>query len=217
MPDTLWNVLSQSTSVIVKRLQESNNLDSSSSSSSSGTNSRKQINKPTVATLFSKSIQNLTNKLQSTNCSFIRCIKPNAAMNPGEFDRKYVLDQMRALGLVQACEVMSVGLPNRISYVDLKQSLSHIIQDAELIFQNEPEEVLISALLITSNVPNSSYRLGKSRVFFRPVYMAKLEQHIRSIVTSNEKKDESTLIFMFQSHFITAFVILFFCSPLPFI
>lgn len=183
MPDSLWSVLAQSSSSLVKRLSE-NNPESVGQGSA-----RKQLNKPTVAATFSKSIQNLTQKLQSTNCSFIRCIKPNPSMRPSEFDRKYVVDQMRALGLVQACEVMSVGLPNRISYIDLKLALEHITQEAESIFRDEPEEVLISALLMTCDVPSDSYRLGKTRVFFRPGHLATLEQKIR-LVSHGERKED---------------------------
>lgn len=181
LPDSLWIGLAESTSRLVKRLVDSN-LDSSSTS-------RKQLNKPTVSTTFSKSIQSLTQKLQATNCSFIRCIKPNPQMVPGLFDKKYVVEQMRALGLVQACEVMSVGLPNRIAYIDLKDSLSHVIQDVATIFENEPEEVLISALLMSCEVPADSYQLGKTRVFFRPGQLATLEQKIRS-VSQGERKGE---------------------------
>ena len=39
----------------------------------------------------------------------------------------YCLEQMRAIGLLQSCEIMRVGLPNRISFLDLKKSVLWIL------------------------------------------------------------------------------------------
>lgn len=34
--------------------------------------------------------------------------------------RSYVVEQLRCLGVLRTCEVLKVGMPTRISYIDLK-------------------------------------------------------------------------------------------------
>lgn len=34
---------------------------------------------------------------------------------------RYVVEQLRCLGVLRTCEVLKIGLPTRISYADLKQ------------------------------------------------------------------------------------------------
>jgi myosin-6 len=48
-----------------------------------------------VTTKFAAQMENLKQQLDTTRCSFARCIKPNANMTPGVFDKTYTLKQMR--------------------------------------------------------------------------------------------------------------------------
>ena len=57
--------------------------------------------KMTIASSFVQSMAGLNNVLLSTQCSFIRCIKPNAMMKAGLYDKTFVVGQIRCLGLVQ--------------------------------------------------------------------------------------------------------------------
>ena len=43
-------------------------------------------------------------------CSFILCIKPNAAMEVGKFERRYVMEQLQCTGTTQTCEVLRANL-----------------------------------------------------------------------------------------------------------
>ena len=56
--------------------------------------------KSTVASVFHRQIGDLVNTLDATRGSFIRCIKPNAAMAVGVFDNQYVVDQLRCQGIM---------------------------------------------------------------------------------------------------------------------
>ncbi len=58
----------------------------------------------------------------------LRCIKPNAQMQTGVFHNGYVVDQLRALGILQACEVLKICLPTRITYADLTTALGEIVK-----------------------------------------------------------------------------------------
>ncbi|KAH8094016.1 hypothetical protein JL720_4000 [Aureococcus anophagefferens] len=76
--------------------------------------------KPTVASTFVKSMQALHATLKACDCGFIRCVKP-APMRAGDFARGAC--QLRALGLLAACEVLKVGLPTRVPYGDVVAKL----------------------------------------------------------------------------------------------
>jgi myosin heavy subunit len=119
------------------------------SMSRSGT-SPSGFRKPTIATTFTKSMTSLVETLNATRCAFIRCVKPNAEMKPKVFDRQYVVQQLRSLGILQSCEVLKIGLPFRIKYSELKQALAGAAAVADELFKDEPEEVLIAALLYVS-------------------------------------------------------------------
>jgi len=51
----------------------------------------KKVTSPTVSMSFVKSMKSLTEELSTTKCNFIRCIKPNAQMRAGVYNRKYAL------------------------------------------------------------------------------------------------------------------------------
>ncbi|RLN99272.1 hypothetical protein DYB28_015185, partial [Aphanomyces astaci] len=72
-----------------------------------------------VSEMFTHQMKGLVVELDSTRSNFIRCIKPNAAMDARVFDRRSVLDQLRCSGTIQACKVLQVGLPTRVSYEEL--------------------------------------------------------------------------------------------------
>jgi myosin heavy subunit len=183
-PDNLASILSESRYTVVSRL-----LAAEGSFGQVADARRGQINKSTIASSFAKSMALLDNELQSTRCAFVRCIKPNASMVPAVFDNAYVVEQMRALGLVQACEVMRVGLPNRMTYVDLKAALAPIVAEVEAMCAGESEEVLVASLLQACEVEDDSYRLGKTRVFFKPGKLAALEASIQRAAGSGRKEE----------------------------
>lgn len=59
----------------------------------------------------------------------------------------YVVEQLRCLGVLRTCEVLKIGMPTRIAYGDLKQSLGDGIMEAERMFEGEPEKSLVAAIL----------------------------------------------------------------------
>eukprot|EP00904_Undaria_pinnatifida_P007253 jgi/Undpi1/3658/HiC_scaffold_16.g07028.m1 len=103
--------------------------------------------KPTVAKSFLESMKGLNATLLNTKCNFVRCIKPNAQMECGVYDNKYVVEQLQCLGILQTCEVLKVGMPTRVTYIDLKEVLGPEAAEADKLFKGEPETALIAAIL----------------------------------------------------------------------
>ena len=69
-------------------------------------------------------MQALGDTLNASQCSFIRCVKPNFYLErKGEskdwFQPDYISAQLRSLGIEPTVQVLSKGMPNRITYAEL--------------------------------------------------------------------------------------------------
>lgn len=166
---------------------------SSESNESSTTTPRKSVTpkgpkKQSISVEFKNSISSLCSTLAQSNCAFIRCIKPNPLLKPLTYDERYTLQQIKSLGLVQVCSVMQIGLPTRISYMELKALLNSMLSEIQPLFQNESEEVFIASLLYAFDIPPEIYQLGRTRLFFKAGQLDVLEKMLTTDYES--KKDE---------------------------
>ena len=57
-------------------------------------------------------------ELQSSSAHFVRCLKPNTLKQKNHFDYKFVMTQIRYLGIIESVRVRKVGFPNRMKYED---------------------------------------------------------------------------------------------------
>ncbi|KAF0698150.1 Aste57867_11218 [Aphanomyces stellatus] len=121
-----------------------------------------------VAQVFVQQMNGLAAELESTRSNFIRCIKPNAAMDPTVFDRSSALAQLRCSGTVQACQVLQVGLPTRVTYDDLLATYDALLGDAFMLplFQDNGR-LFARALCYVLDFPVEDFRLGDSKLFFK--------------------------------------------------
>ncbi|CAH0369346.1 unnamed protein product [Pelagomonas calceolata] len=159
VPERLAKLALTSTVSLVKGLEAVGQK-----ASNENQNRRGSMGKPkTVASRFAASMSELTKVLEATDCGFCRCIKPTPKMVPNEFDGPYVAEQLRALGLVAATEVLRVGLPHRVEYASLLNTLP---AEAKRVLSGEPNDIVVSCTLSAFDVPASHFRLGKTRVFF---------------------------------------------------
>eukprot|EP01047_Picozoa_sp_COSAG01_P087004 COSAG01_NODE_19826_length_987_cov_0.864865_3_plen_196_part_01 len=68
---------------------------------------------PTLGGQFRSSLQELYNKLCSTDPHFIKCIKTNEVKKAGIFDGEYCLRQITYLGLLEVVNIRRQGFPVR--------------------------------------------------------------------------------------------------------
>jgi hypothetical protein len=137
----------------------------------------------TVGGTFITQMANLSKLLESTNCSFVRCIKPNNTMTNGLFDPHCVVNQLRCLGIVQTCEVLKVGLPTRIKISEIEEMFRPILPQ-KLYDQlhrlkpmdENPSFSFIQALMWACQIPSDSFRIGRTRVFFKSGKIAMLSE-----------------------------------------
>ncbi|CAM9208802.1 unnamed protein product [Ascophyllum nodosum] len=170
VPQAFGAYLGSSVHQVVREMVEAYEapVPSAKAGAAGGGRSRgKKLVRPTVAKTFLASMRDLNATLEQTTCNFVRCIKPNAAMQCGAFDNIYVVEQLRCLGILQTCEVLKVGMPTRVTYSDLKEVLGDKAAEANKLFKGEPETSLIASILWAFEVPSEAFRLGRTRVFFK--------------------------------------------------
>jgi myosin heavy subunit len=131
-------------------------------------------------------MKNLQQLLGNTECCFVRCIKPNRAMKPHMVDYQFIAHQLRSLGLVQTAQVLRVGLPTRVKYgkggfgvlsssihPKIKKAFyeafgkDHNNSNSDSDSNSSGDAALAAALLWVFDIPKTSYRLGKTRAFFK--------------------------------------------------
>ncbi|ETW08966.1 hypothetical protein H310_01444 [Aphanomyces invadans] len=126
-------------------------------------------NKPagSVTQIFSQQMKGLAVELESTRSNFIRCIKPNATMDPKIFNRPSVVQQLRCSGTVQACQVLQVGLPTRVSYEELIDTYIHLLGMDFMVQFHDNGRLFARALCYVLEFPTDDYRLGDTKLFFK--------------------------------------------------
>lgn len=67
----------------------------------------------TVSSRFTAQLKDLVAMLDATGLHFVRCIKPNAALAPGQLTMDLVLQQLRCCGVLEVARVSRAGYPTR--------------------------------------------------------------------------------------------------------
>jgi myosin heavy subunit len=147
--------------------------------------------KVSVSSIFTEQIQQLVDKLESTRCSFIMCIKPNHAMKAGEFERPFVKEQLECTGTILCCEVLKVGLPTRVPYTEIAGPFKEALPDdvvKQFTIETDSEHTndrrLVEAILFAFQLEEGSYALGLTRLFFRTGKIAQLDRLLAEMEVS---------------------------------
>lgn len=100
--------------------EAANGSDPEPASSRTPTWGRKQLQRTSssllrdsVGTQFCSQLKILRKRIESTAPHYVRCLKPNDALVPHNFDALVIADQLRCAGVLEAIRVSRVGFPNR--------------------------------------------------------------------------------------------------------
>lgn len=116
----------------------------------------------TILNKFSKEIDDLINQLNTSSVHFIRCIKPNEEKQPFCPDEKFILTQIRYLGVFQTILIRKNAYPYRKSYAQFRKQF--ILMFPHL--KKEKNNKIVTKSIIESLAKNKdSYLLGISRVY----------------------------------------------------
>ncbi|KAL1519148.1 hypothetical protein AB1Y20_003408 [Prymnesium parvum] len=124
-----------------------------------------------VALKFSTELEQLLRQICSSRVRFIRCIKPNLAKAPRDFDEETVLRQLRCSGVMEAVRVYSAGYPDRLLLSEFVGGYSAI---GGVGAAAGGAKEAAAALMGKLGFSTKDYALGHSKLFLRPGVHAKL-------------------------------------------
>ncbi|CAK4117952.1 unnamed protein product [Aphanomyces euteiches] len=90
-----------------------------------------------------------------------------ASKTPPGSVSEIVLDQLRCSGTIQACQVLQVGLPTRVSYEELVFIYSDLLGTPFMQRFRDNDRLFTQALCQVLDFPTDAFRLGDTRLFFK--------------------------------------------------
>ncbi|KAL6770143.1 hypothetical protein ACKKBG_A33770 [Auxenochlorella protothecoides x Auxenochlorella symbiontica] len=143
----------------------------------------------TVASRFRKQLAVLMGTLDACHPHYIRCIKPNPGSVPGTLAAGYVLEQLRAGGVLEAVRIACAGFPTRKAFLPFAQRYALTLPDGWRVRLELPltprgfvdwyaagdEQVVAVVRRILATSGMEGWQLGRTRVFLRAGQLAQLE------------------------------------------
>lgn len=99
-------------------------------------------------------------------------MKPNNFGQPNEFDNDFVERQLKCFGLAEYKNLMEQGFPNRIEFDQLLDTYSIATNSQETIVyrvKQQHKKFHLSLLLRSVGLDKNDFKLGNTRVCFRPL------------------------------------------------
>uniref|UniRef100_A0A8D0GD52 Myosin VC n=1 Tax=Sphenodon punctatus TaxID=8508 RepID=A0A8D0GD52_SPHPU len=128
----------------------------------------------TVGNKFRSSLYLLMETLNATTPHYVRCIKPNDAKLPFEFDSKRVVQQLRACGVLETIRISAQSYPSRWTYLEFFSRYSILMTQPELSLHDK-KQICKNVLQRLIQDPNQ-YQFGRTKIFFRAGQVAYLEK-----------------------------------------
>ncbi|CAI8049871.1 Unconventional myosin-VI, partial [Geodia barretti] len=150
---------------------------SASSPSSSPSSRTKKLALVSVGSKFRTQLNSLMEKLKTTGSSFIRCLKPNLTMVPGQFVGGQILSQLQCAGMISVLELMQGGYPSRAQFSDLYKMYQ---PNLPARLSGLDPRTFCRALFRATGMRDGDFKFGISRVFFRPGKFAEFDQIMKS-------------------------------------
>ncbi|XP_064187765.1 si:zfos-588f8.1 isoform X4 [Anguilla rostrata] len=117
---------------------------------------------PSISAQFQTSLSKLMETLGKAEPFFIRCIRSNAEKMEMSFDETLVLQQLRYTGMLETVRIRRSGY-------GAKYTFQEFIEQYRVLLPNraEPSQEDISALLQRLLPDNTTYQIGKTKVFLK--------------------------------------------------
>jgi len=125
-----------------------------------------------ISKKYSADLENLLKTLNQCQLHYIRCFKPNALQQRGNFDDSLVLDQIVQCGTIELVKIMHDGYPNRCVFDELVGRFRDLLPPS---FQRYGLRTFIEALMLAYDVPKEDWALGMSRLFLKAGQLKALE------------------------------------------
>ncbi|KAM6907094.1 unconventional myosin-Ic isoform 2-T2 [Xenentodon cancila] len=119
-----------------------------------------------AASQFKNSLMKLMEILMSKEPSYVRCIKPNDAKQPGRFDEVLVRHQVKYLGLMENLRVRRAGFAYRRRFEAFLQRYKPLCPETWPNWQGKLVDG-VSTLVNHLGYKAEEYKLGRSKIFIR--------------------------------------------------
>ncbi|XP_056141358.1 unconventional myosin-Ic-like [Lampris incognitus] len=119
-----------------------------------------------AATQFKNSLNKLMEILMSKEPSYVRCIKPNDAKQPGRFEEVLVRHQVKYLGLMENLRVRRAGFAYRRRYEAFLQRYKPLCPETWPNWHGRLVDG-VSMLVQHLDYKPEEYKLGRSKIFIR--------------------------------------------------
>jgi len=132
-----------------------------------------------VLSKFYQQLDSLVRTLSTSKVTFVRCIKPNAAMAPNNFDKAYCKEQLAACGVLEAITITRAGYPERFLCAELAPQFGMLLHPKPLPPLNDEAMARVACEAIFKKgglKKGEHYVLGTSKAFFRHGAFAKLRE-----------------------------------------
>uniref|UniRef100_A0A3P8XSL2 Myosin Ic, paralog b n=1 Tax=Esox lucius TaxID=8010 RepID=A0A3P8XSL2_ESOLU len=120
----------------------------------------------TAATQFKNSLAKLMEILMCKEPSYVRCIKPNDAKQPGRFDEALVRHQVKYLGLMENLRVRRAGFAYRRHYQAFLQRYKCLCPGTWPNWHGKLADGVATLVQHLGYKPEE-YKLGKTKIFIR--------------------------------------------------
>ena len=97
-------------------LARSRSVNSNGESSRVLRRTNSSLVRESVGSQFTGQLRELRAKIEQTAPHYIRCLKPNDLLVPGNFSAAIIADQLRCAGVLEAIRVSRVGFPQRYAH-----------------------------------------------------------------------------------------------------
>uniref|UniRef100_A0A3B4UIG6 Myosin Ic, paralog a n=1 Tax=Seriola dumerili TaxID=41447 RepID=A0A3B4UIG6_SERDU len=119
-----------------------------------------------AATQFKNSLMKLMEILMSKEPSYVRCIKPNDAKQPGRFDEVLVRHQVKYLGLMENLRVRRAGFAYRRRFEAFLQRYKPLCPETWPNWHGRLVDG-VSTLVNHLGYKPEEFKLGRSKIFIR--------------------------------------------------
>nr|AAQ88310.1 myosin A [Gregarina polymorpha] len=136
-----------------------------------------------IGSQFMNQLSRLMELINATEAHFIRCVKPNEEKLPLTFTPSKVLIQLQSLSILEALQLRNLGYSYRRPFSDFLYQYKFvnlgITEDKSL----EPMDAA-KKLLISSKIPESDWKIGKTMTFMKPAAMKAMQHKQREALAS---------------------------------
>jgi len=136
--------------------------------------------KLTVGEVFCKQLERLAGKLQQGSTLFVRCIKPNPRMLPGQVDRQLTLEQLVYGGVISVLEIRKHGFADRVDYQQFYHEFKLLALGQRKDHGGEIQDACVAILndFVAGDSNAIKFALGLKRVFMKSGVLSDLRKTV---------------------------------------